>query len=62
MKEKTVYVLGAGFSKDANAPSQEEIVSKIFLYYKSNPEIFEESKTIRLREVLSETYNILEEL
>lgn len=29
MKNKTVYILGAGFSKEAGAPSQEELVKKI---------------------------------
>jgi len=40
MKDKTVYVLGAGFSIDANAPAQEKLVEKIFELHEKNPDIY----------------------
>lgn len=39
---KTVYILGAGFSISAGAPSQERIVEKIFEIHKERPGTFKE--------------------
>ncbi|KGA31451.1 hypothetical protein KU74_21010 [Pectobacterium brasiliense] len=37
---KTVFILGAGFSKEAGAPMQSEIMSEIFKIRKDTPNIF----------------------
>lgn len=37
MKHKTVYILGAGFSIEAGAPSQEKLIQKIFDTYRTHP-------------------------
>lgn len=46
MKNKTVFVLGAGFSMAAGAPSQEKLISKIFELNDTNPGIFTRPKAI----------------
>lgn len=57
-KNKTVYVLGAGFSKEAKAPSQEEIVSKIFEMNKNGLSFFEPKKFNKFKSFLSDTLHI----
>ena len=58
MKTKTVYVLGAGFSKEADAPSQEELVSKIFEIHETNPDVLGKVKIEKFKSVLLNTYCI----
>lgn len=41
---KTVYVLGAGFSKEAGAPTQAEIMGEIFKIQKYKPNYFDENE------------------
>ncbi|WP_421939234.1 hypothetical protein [Pedobacter sp.] len=62
MKSKTVFILGAGFSKEANAPSQEELVKKIFEIHKLDVNVFSEEKINKFKDVLKHTYNLSEEL
>ncbi len=59
---KTVYVLGAGFSKEANAPAQEELVKHIFEIHKNDCYAFEDGKVESFRKFLIETMSIPEEL
>lgn len=62
MNDKTVYILGAGFSKEAFAPSQEELVSKIFEVDKKNPYEFEGGSVDRFKLFLTDTLGIPEAL
>ncbi len=57
-KKKTVYILGAGFSIEANAPSQERLVSEIFKIQKSNPGVFKANKFKEFKDFLSSTMSI----
>ncbi|SMG12862.1 SIR2 family protein [Sphingobacterium psychroaquaticum] len=59
---KTTFILGAGFSCEAGAPSQEKIVEKIFEIYNTVPHEFEENSFHNFREFLSNTLNIPESL
>lgn len=59
-KIKTVYVLGAGFSIEAGAPSQEKIVSKIFEIHEREPIFFGEKKIAKFKSFLQNTLNISE--
>jgi len=59
---KTVYILGAGFSMDAGAPSQEKLVEKIFEIHNSNPHIFIAGTVNRFKDFLTNTLNIPETL
>lgn len=59
---KTVYILGAGFSISAGAPSQEKLVEKIFEVHKKYPFEFETNAINKFIEFLSTTLNIPEEL
>ncbi|MGJ7033791.1 hypothetical protein [Niabella hirudinis] len=61
-KNKTVFVVGAGFSVEANAPSQEKLVKKIFDVHNSNPEVFKENKIREFVEFLNDTLCIPTEL
>lgn len=62
MIDKTVYILGAGFSKEANAPSQEELVKMIFEIGKSHPYEFESGSISKFKEFLTNTLLIPREL
>lgn len=62
MADKTVYILGAGFSKEAGAPSQEELVKKIFEIADSNPYEFYNNSIETFRKFLTETLLIPKEL
>lgn len=59
---KTVYILGAGFSIEAGAPSQEKIVEKIFDINKSQPAEFERNSVEIFKNFLLKTLNIPEDL
>lgn len=62
MKNKTVYVLGAGFSIDAGAPLQSNIVEDIFKLHTSNTNIFKEGQITEFKDFLTKTLYIQEEL
>lgn len=59
-KEKTVYILGAGFSIEAGAPSQEKLVSKIFDIHKTESSEKWNKKILAFKNFLTETLNIPE--
>lgn len=61
-KTKTVYVIGAGFSVEANAPSQEKLVGKIFELNESHPSIFPPGKVEEFKNFLKSTLHIPEDL
>ncbi|MBE9584626.1 hypothetical protein IM792_09230 [Mucilaginibacter sp. JRF] len=60
--KKTVYVLGAGFSMDAKAPSQENLVKNIFKLYAENIHVFKKGSVEKFRLFLKETMLIPDEL
>jgi NAD-dependent SIR2 family protein deacetylase len=55
LKTKTVFVIGAGFSVEAKAPSQDKLVKKIFEVHKVNSSVFKENKIKEFTDFLSET-------
>jgi hypothetical protein len=59
---KTVYILGAGFSMDANAPSQERIVEKIFELHNINPLNFNHGCVDEFKSFLTNSLSIPETL
>lgn len=59
---KTTYILGAGFSIEAGAPSQEKIVEKIFEIHEKYPNEFEKDSVETFKNFLSVTLNIPTEL
>ena len=61
-KTKTVFILGAGFSIDAKAPSQEKLVQKIFETYKIEPTVIGIDKMKEFTSFLRETMHIPEAL
>lgn len=61
-KTKTVYILGAGFSVEANAPTQEKLVSEIFRIHKKTPHVFNENKFDEFEKFLNKTLGIPIEL
>lgn len=62
IKTKTVYILGAGFSVEAKAPTQEKLVSEIFRIHNENPIIFSNQKFEEFKKFLSRTLEIPDEL
>lgn len=58
MKNKTVYILGAGFSAGTGAPSQEKIVGKIFEIHKNNKNAFKRGSVTKFRRFLSDSLSI----
>ena len=62
LKNKIVYILGAGFSVEAQAPTQEQLVSEIFRIHNENSNIFTNLKIEDFKEFLSKTLGIPEEL
>jgi len=62
MKNKTVYILGAGFSAAANAPMQSDIVKEIFRLNLQNPGIFNQDKITAFKDLLNNTLYIQESL
>lgn len=60
--KKTVYVLGAGFSIPAGAPSQEKLVDEIFKLHAKNPLIFQRDSIDRFKSFLDNTLNISSEM
>ena len=59
---KTVYILGAGFSKEAQAPSQEDLVRKIFEIHKSTPYEFTDDTVQKFKTFLTDTLLVPESL
>jgi NAD-dependent SIR2 family protein deacetylase len=62
MKNKTVYILGAGFSIDAGAPLQSNIVEDIFILQEENSHLFQNGQIKEFRNFLTNTLFIQEEL
>jgi hypothetical protein len=62
IKTKIVYILGAGFSKEANAPSQEELVKNIFETYNDSPRMIGIDKMEEFKDFLNFTLHIPESL
>lgn len=62
IKTKVVYILGAGFSKEANAPSQEELVKNIFETFKESPLMIGIDKMDEFKVFLNSTLHIPEGL
>lgn len=58
---KTVYILGAGFSVDAGAPTQAEIIQSAFSLYKSDRNNFNSEKFEEFTNFLRYQLNISEE-
>lgn len=54
-RNKTVYILGAGFSIEAGAPSQEKLVSEIFEVNETDPDFFQAETINKFQKFLSET-------
>lgn len=59
---KTVFILGAGFSIDAGAPSQEKLVEKIFEIHRTSPRVFKKGSVERFKSFLANTLNVPEAL
>ena len=59
---KVVYILGAGFSKEASAPSQEELVKRIFEIDKEHPYEFDKESVDKFKSFLTDTLLIPEDL
>lgn len=57
---KTVYILGAGFSIDAGAPSQQDLIKEIFNFYETNKETNKEKFSI-FKDFLDQQLNISED-
>lgn len=62
MKDKTVYILGAGFSIDAGAPLQNNIVEEIFKLHSERNNIIKTEQINEFKEFLTNTLSIQEEL
>jgi len=62
MTGKTVYILGAGFSIEARAPSQEKLVAKIFEIAAATPGEFRNNSINNFRNFLTNTLLIPENL
>lgn len=62
LKNKIVYILGAGFSVEAQAPTQEKLVSEIFKIHNEDPNVFTNRKIENFKEFLSRTLGIPDEL
>ena len=62
MIDKTVYILGAGFSVPAGAPSQEQLVRRIFEIANSTPYEFANGSISKFKEFLTDTLLIPESL
>lgn len=58
---KTVYVLGAGFSVEAGAPTQAAILREAFALYKDNPDYFVSAKFNEFTSFLREQLNIADD-
>jgi len=54
---KTVYILGAGFSVEAGAPTQAKILSKAFELHNNNHSIFDERKFSTFKRFLKNQLN-----
>lgn len=59
---KTVYILGAGFSVDAGAPTQAAIIPEAFRLHKSNPANFEKSKFEEFTHFIGQQLNISDDM
>tara|TARA_R110002072_G_scaffold156434_3_gene306899 strand:- start:104 stop:1195 length:1092 start_codon:yes stop_codon:yes gene_type:complete len=57
---KTVYILGAGFSVSAGAPTQDKIICEAFRLYNENNTDFDEEKFLKFKGFLSDQLNIVD--
>lgn len=55
---KTVFILGAGFSVDAGAPTQASLISKAIKLHQENPSNFDAQRFDRFRDFLVNQLNI----
>lgn len=62
MKDKTVYVLGAGFSKEAGAPAQAGLIHEIFSLHAKNIKYFEPRTVEDFKDFLKKNLHIQDEL
>jgi len=58
MKNKTVYILGAGFAVEAGAPIQEKLISEIFKVNEKAPHVFRDDSIAQFKNFLTNTLNI----
>jgi len=58
---KTVYILGAGFSVEAGAPTQATIIPEAFRLYKANPSDFDENRFSDFTEFIQKQLTIPKE-
>lgn len=61
MKNKIVYILGAGFSVEANAPTQEKLIKSIFDTWERHRDAFEDEPIENFRSFLTEALRIDED-
>jgi NAD-dependent SIR2 family protein deacetylase len=59
---KTVYVLGAGFSVEAGAPTQAAIIREAFKLHKANPRKFKPTKFKEFTNFIEQQLNISEDM
>lgn len=57
---KTVYILGAGFSVEAGAPTQVAILREAFSLYEENPKKFDSTKFDEFTSFLREQLNVVD--
>lgn len=62
LKTKTVFILGAGFSVEARAPTQDKLVSEIFRINYTNPHIFNKNRFEEFQKFLTKTMGIPDHL
>lgn len=60
--DKTVYIIGAGFSIEAGAPTQERLVEKIFDIHKSESWVFKDDAIKEFKSFLTEVMMVPEPL
>lgn len=58
---KTVYVLGAGFSVDAGAPTQAAIIREAFRLHRDFPSKYDEAKFSEFTDFIKVQLNVSEE-
>ena len=58
---KTVYVLGAGFSVEAGAPTQAAIIREAFSLYSQTPDLYDEARFSEFTNFLKSQLNVSED-
>jgi NAD-dependent SIR2 family protein deacetylase len=59
--KKTVYIIGAGFSVEAGAPTQAKIIQHAFELHNANPDDFDKTKFNIFTNFISQQLNVSEE-